>query len=103
MVEWDRNARTINNLETIIEVNEEEEWKETTGADEWLSARILCNVNQQVKGNREESELDSEKETERILKKFPQILFTNEKEATKTHLVECELWVKDPIPVRYKP
>ena len=53
------------------------------------------------------SELDSEEVRKRklvsqLLKKYRQIIFIDEKSATKTDLVQCKLWMKHDIPIRTK-
>ena len=53
------------------------------------------------------SELDPEEVRKRelvsqLLKKYRQIIFIDEKSATKTDLIQCKLWMKHDIPIRTK-
>ena len=48
-------------------------------------------------------EKEAEKLTKKLLEKYKDIIFIDEKSATKTNLVQCEIWMKNQKPQRYEP
>src|ERR1044072_5663827 len=88
--------------ELINCITMEESQEQRQPGAEGLSAAILCN---NVQGEMLESELNSEKSNEkqrldRYLEENPNLIFTDERHATKTDLVHCKLWMKNDQPFR---
>jgi len=98
-VEFERDGNEINCISGV-----ESQDMRYLGA-EGLSAEILCNaVNETtVSDILSETEFRQGKEqVEAYLEKHPEVVFTDEKNATRTDLVQCKLWMKNAKPIRIR-
>jgi len=96
-VEFERDGNGINCISGI-----ESQDMRYLGA-EGLSAEILCNaVNETTVSDilLEKEFRQGKEQVEAYLERHPGVVFTDEKNATRTDLVQCKLWMKNAKPIR---